>query len=83
VEVGEVTTLLDVEVTGTALDTAVLLRIINRDAGPADCELVIDTGPEELKRRAIVPPGDSKVITQRVRPSTQRVRVSGTCGPPA
>jgi hypothetical protein len=79
VEVGEVIGLLDIEVTATALDAAVVLKIVNHEPVAAECELRIDSGPEEQLRRVLIGPLEQKVVTQRIRPSTQRVRVDGVC----
>jgi hypothetical protein len=79
VEVGEIVTLLDVEVMATALDRSAIVRVINRAGVPASCTLILDTGPEEYERRVDVPPGDDRVFTRAIRPETQKVRIRGTC----
>lgn len=79
VEVGEIVTLLPVQVQATALDRAVVVRVINAGDSPASCELVLDTGPEELTRRIDIPPGEVRVLNRAVRPTTQKVRIRGTC----
>jgi hypothetical protein len=68
-----------IEVTATALDRSVVLKLVNPESTAAECELRIDSGPDERVRRAIIPPLSSKVVSQSIRPNTQRVRVSGSC----
>jgi hypothetical protein len=79
VEVGEIVTLMQVEVLATALERSAVVRIINRDDVVASCELIIDTGPDEYARRVQVAPGDTRIVTQAIRPETQRVRIRGAC----
>ena len=79
VELGEIVGLRNIEVTATALDRAVLIKLLNRESADAACELHIDSGPEERVRRVLLKPLGSKVLSQSIRPNTQRVRVSGTC----
>ena len=80
VEVGDIAGIHSVEVTATALDRAALLKLVNRDGSvTAECELHIDSGPEERVRRVSIPPLGSRIVSQSIRPSTQRVRVSGVC----
>ena len=79
VEVGQVASLLDVEVTATALERSAVIKVVNRDTVTAECELRIDSGPDEQLRKVRVPPASSKVITQNIRPNTQRVRIEGVC----
>jgi hypothetical protein len=80
VEVGEIVGIHSVEVSATALDRAALLELVNHDpSAAAECELHIDSGPEERVRRVSIPPHGSRIVTQSVRPDTQRVRVSGIC----
>ena len=80
VDVGEIVGIHSVEVTATALDRAALLKLVNHDPSTAvECELHIDSGPEERVRRVSIPPHGSRIVNQSVRPSTQRVRISGIC----
>jgi hypothetical protein len=79
VEVGEIVGLRDVEVTATALDRSTVLKLVNRESTAADCELRIDSGPDERVRRVIIPPLSTKIVNQSIRPNTQRVRISGSC----
>jgi hypothetical protein len=79
VEVGEIVGVRNIEVTATALDRAVLIKLLNRESSDAACELHIDSGPEERVRRVLLKPLGSKVLSQSIRPNTQRVRVSGSC----
>jgi hypothetical protein len=79
VEVGEIVGVRDIEVTATALDRSAVLKLINRESTAAECELSIDSGPDERVRRVIIPPLSSKVVSQSIRPNTQRVRISGSC----
>jgi hypothetical protein len=79
VELGEIVGVRNIEVTATALDRAVLIKLVNRENADAQCELHIDSGPEERTRNVLLKPLGSKVLSQSIRPNTQRVRVSGTC----
>ena len=79
VEVGEIVGLLDIEVTATALDRSAVIKVVNHDTVAAECELIIDSGPDEQVRRVVVPASGSRLVTQAIRPSTQRVRIRGTC----
>jgi hypothetical protein len=82
VEVGEIIGFHSVEVTATALDRAALLKLVNHDgSAAAECELHIDSGPEERVRRVSIRPLGSRIVSQSIRSSTQRVRVrvSGVC----
>ena len=79
VELGEIVGLRDVDVTATAIDRAVLIKLVNRESTALECELHIDSGPEERVRRVLLEPLASKVLSQSIRPNTQRVRVGGSC----
>jgi hypothetical protein len=80
IEVGEIIGIHSVEVTATALDRSAVLKLVNHDSAAAECELHFDTGPEDRVRRVSIPPLGSRLVMQSIRPSTQRVRVSGVCG---
>jgi len=79
VELGEIVGVRDVEVTATAIDRALLIKLVNREPTALQCELHIDAGPEERVRRVLLEPHASKILSQTVRSNTQRVRVSGSC----
>ena len=79
VELGEIVGVRTVEVTATAIEGAVLIRLVNRESAGVTCELHIDSGPEERVRRVLLKPLASKVLSQTIRPNTQRVRVRGIC----
>lgn len=78
-DVGEIVGGRQVQITGSAMGGSAVLRVVNLENFEVSCDITIRTGPDTHNRRVQLPPLKSRTVNQRIRPGTQRVRVSAVC----
>ena len=72
---------LDIDIVPMQLDNGAVVKLQNNESLPVRCQARFKNGPEERRRSATIPPGDTAPMRYTARRQVLRLRVVIDCVP--